>query len=320
MLANAIRGTMFFSGCLASFTQIGYAARRLMWQKSAQDFSGQTWVVTGASGGIGRAIAEQAVRGGATVFCVARNAAKLRELESQFVGVQGAVRPLAADLSLMAEVERVAELLAGETIDVLVNNVGVMINERESTAEGLEKSFATNLLGHYLLTETLRATGALSDSGTVINMASGGLYTVPLKTKALQGTRDYNGTVTYAYHKRAMAMLNAWWRDQGVRAYVMHPGWVATDGVATAMPVFQKTLGPLLRDAAGGADTALWLAASKPEQNAPGSLWFDRGERAAHYFPGTEQGDDIEALLDYLASCLHSARHAGEGVAAVSAG
>ncbi len=320
MLANAIRGTMFFSGCLASFTQIGYATRRFMWQKSARDFSGQTWVVTGASGGIGRAIAEEAVRGGATVYCVARSEAKLRKLESQFVGVQGSIYPLPADLSLMSEVERVADVLAGESIDVLVNNVGVMINSREVTAEGLEKSFATNLLGHYLLTETLRGAGALAEGSTLINMASGGMYTVPLKITALQGTRAYNGTVTYAYHKRAMAMLNAWWRDQGVRAYVMHPGWVATDGVATSMPVFQKTLGPLLRDADGGADTALWLAASRPEQNAPGSLWFDRGERSAHYFPGTEQGDSIEALLEYLTGCLEEARAADLGAASVSAG
>jgi NAD(P)-dependent dehydrogenase (short-subunit alcohol dehydrogenase family) len=192
---------------------------------------------------------------------------------------------------------------AVEPVDVLVNNVGVMLARPRRTAEGIDAGFATNLLGHYLLTETLAEQRKLVPDATVISMSSGGAYNVPLEIEALTDLVPYDGTLAYAYHKRAQLVLNAHWRSarqEALRAYVMHPGWVDTPGVAGSMPLFRMALGPILRHPAAGADTALWLAATRPEQRSPESLWFDRAENPSHLLPGTRQGASRAALLDLL--------------------
>lgn len=301
-LSNAVRGSLFFPRFLPSFSRLGYCGRRWVWPDKAVDFSGQRWLVTGASSGIGQAIARRAAEAGAEVIAVARNEARLAALSDE---CPGQLRALSIDLSNMAVVGSLADQIAGEAdgIDVLVNNVGLMLNEREETAEGFEKSFATNLLGHYLLTEKLRISGAL-DAGMVINMSSGGMYNVALELDQLQGGSTYDGTFTYAYQKRAQVTLNRWWREQGLSSYVMHPGWVNTPGVETAMPEFYALTGPLLRSVDEGADTSIWLASARPSQPFSDGIWFDRAFRPAHFLPGTRTGASGDALADFLEAQL----------------
>ncbi len=295
---DLLRGAVFFSCFLPSFTRIGYAGRRLFWSKQDWDFSGQRWVVTGATSGIGYEIARHAAALGAEVHVVSRSPAKLAALAES---LDGNVVTHAADLSVMSEVKAVANHLANELpgIDVLVNNVGLMLGDRIQTAEGLEQSFATNVLGHYVLTEALRSQKRLED-GIVINMSSGGMYNVPMTLDRLQGGERYDGMLTYAYQKRAQVLLNSWWRKQGLTSFVMHPGWVDTPGVETAMPDFYKATKAVLRDVEAGADSALWLAATKPQQTRPNGIWFDRKLRADHVFADTRSGADAPALVEYL--------------------
>ena len=128
------------------------------------------------------------------------------------------------------------------------------------------------------------------------------MYAVPLDVAALDRQPAYDGVRAYAYHKRAQVVLTGDWRRRGAaggRVYVMHPGWVATPGVERSLPTFRRWLGPWLRDAAGGADTILWLAAERPRQDAEG-IWFDRRLRPAHVWHGSRGGDDVAVLLDRL--------------------
>ena len=98
----------------------------------------------------------------------------------------------------------------------------------------------------------------------------------------------------YAVHKRGHGA-------SGLRCYVMHPGWADTDGVKTAMPNFRRRLRTVLRNAAQGADTALWLAATRPADKGAEAFWFDRAPRAAHAFPHTMRSkykaEDLAAFL-----------------------
>ena len=79
----------------------------------------------------------------------------------------------------------------------------------------------------------------------------------------------YRGAVAYARAKRAQVVLShEWarrWASEGLASYAVHPGWVATPGLATGLPTFAK-LGPLLRTPAQGADTIAWLAADEPRR------------------------------------------------------
>lgn len=298
----------FYGRFLVSFSAIGYRARAITWRPLSADFTGKTWVVTGATGGIGRAIVAGAASHGATVIALARSREKLAELVRETKG-PGRVLPLEVDLALVADTRRAAaELVARRTpLDALVNNVGVLLDDLSVTAEGFETSYATNLLTHWVLTEALLAGGALTPNATVIEMSSGGMYNAPmmLDYMGMKEPRKYNGVYAYAVHKRGQAELIKYWHGRhatrGMRFYVMHPGWADTQGVKTAMPNFRRRLKSVLRDSAQGADTALWLAATRPAEPGPEAFWFDRAARTAHAYPHTARSKhgpaDLAAFL-----------------------
>ena len=305
--SNVLRGALFFSWFLPSFTKLGYKVRNLTWQKQQFSFEGQTWLITGASTGIGREIARTAANAGAHVHVVARSEDKLQHLVAEIQPNSGTIIPHCNDLSLMSEVEKLTDKLATQEIkiNVLVNNVGLMLNEYSETAEGFETGFATNLLSHYRLTEALITSNALVHGATVINMSSGGMYNVPLDIAELQNDSHYDGTLAYAYHKRAQVALNAYCRQRYLgrfRSYVMHPGWVSTPGVETAMPEFHQAMGGLLRGVDAGADTALWLVQERPLQATDDGIWFDRALRSGYFFSDTRKGAMPEDLVAYLTS------------------
>ena len=92
---------------------------------------------------------------------------------------------------------------------------------------------------------------------------------------------------------------------RGIAFYVMHPGWADTDGVKRSLPRFRKILRPILRDAASGADTALWLAGTRPAQPERELVWFDRAIRPAHVYERTRASKDTpQSLVAYLESEL----------------
>lgn len=307
---DVLKGMYFFTRFAYSFSALGYRQRRLLWKNRPRDFRDQRWLVSGASGGIGRAIAAGAADGSAEVLALSRSADKLADLKSN-VGESILSRPV--DLSLTENVLTfLDELSASEcksTIDVLVNNVGVLLNKHQVSDEGHELSFATNLLNHYVLTNGLIERGLLADDAVIINMSSGGMYNVPLKVERLNELNPdrYDGVQAYAYQKRAQVELNEWWRqrhaDRDWCFYVMHPGWVDTEGVKTSLPGFRALFQHVLRDAAAGADTALWLAATRPSQKNDGSIWFDRAEHSAHLGRSTRRdADDADTLVEFLNS------------------
>ena len=74
-----------------------------------------------------------------------------------------------------------------------------------------------------------------------------------------------------------------------VAVFAMHPGWVATPGLSDSLPGFDKVMGPLLRDAAGGADTIVWLAGSPAVAGQTGGFWHDRRRRPEHRIGRTKE-------------------------------
>lgn len=295
----------FYGRFLPSFTRLGYGVRRLAWAPTAMNFRGQRWLVTGASGGIGARIAREASRAGAHVLAAARNAENLARVRASETALGGRIDAAVVDLALQRDVERLIEELsaAGERFDVLVNNVGVLLDDHQLTEEGRETSFATNLLNHYCLTEGLMRRDLLQHDAIVISMSSGGMYNVPLMTTPLNvlTPASYDGVAAYAFHKRAQVVLTHYWNakysDRGVSFYVMHPGWVDTIGVQTSLPRFRRILRPLLRDEHAGADTALWLAAVRPPAPSNEHIWFDRAPRTAHAFARTRATTDTAQTL-----------------------
>ena len=112
-----------------------------------------------------------------------------------------------------------------------------------------------------------------ADAPRVITMSSGGMYTQRLDVGALDPIAgEYDGVRAYARAKRAQVELTRLWEQHegptGVRFVSMHPGWVATPGIESSLPSFNRLMRPILRTAEEGADTAVWLAASPDSQLA----------------------------------------------------
>ena len=103
---DALKGLHFFTRFAYSFSALGFRQQRLFWKDRSFDFRGQRWLVTGASGGIGRAIAQGAALHGADVLAAARSAEKL----SQLIEDTGEnVTSLQSDLSLTHEIKRLLD-------------------------------------------------------------------------------------------------------------------------------------------------------------------------------------------------------------------
>ena len=304
---RSLASLFFYARFLRRFSALGYQRAARDWAPLSPDFSGQTWLVTGATGGIGRAIALQANRCGARVLAVARDELKLKQLKRD---ADKPIRlvPLKLDLSRLADIRRLParRSVQAHPVDVLVNNVGVLLNAHRLTDEGFEASFATNLLGPFVLTEALRDAGSLAPEGIVINVSSGGMYGSALKLDPMNCTDPdaFDGMAAYAMHKRALVELTRWWNQQWQGApavHVMHPGWADTDGVKSSLPLFRQALQRVLRDADQAADTVLWLAQQRPPVPEKGGIWLDRNLDPEHEFGWTRRtphsGADLAAYL-----------------------
>ena len=301
----------FYCRFTPSYSKIGFHFRKLSWRRLKGDYTGQVWLVTGGSEGIGGSAAQSAVAGGATVISVARSIDKLKVFAQSTAHPDKVILEV-ADFSLQKDVHALVARLVqrGLKIDVLVNNVGIQKKDQVLTAEGIEASFATNILGHYLLTRELLDSGLLKDDCTVIEVASGGMYNHMMVVDDLNITGPgYLGVRAYGLAKRAQVMLTRAWREKYAGTarnfYAMHPGWVNTASVNRSMPRFVAILKSVLRSHQQGADTIVYLADQKPKQQQADVIWFDRKERSAHIFahtPHTKNSpqDVVQALEGHL--------------------
>jgi NAD(P)-dependent dehydrogenase (short-subunit alcohol dehydrogenase family) len=292
------------------WTNIGYKVREKSWEPITESLEGRTVIVTGATSGLGKAASQELARLGADLILVGRNPDKTAAARDQIVADTGndRVRFELADLSLLAEIRDLAgRLLANEpAIHVLVNNAGTLFNERSETAEGIERTLATNLLGHFLLTNLLIPRLVESAPSRIINVASGGMYSQRISISNLQNDRgEYKGAAAYARTKRGQVILTEMWAErlaaQGVTVSSMHPGWADTPGVVHSLPTFYKITKPFLRTPAEGADTIVWLAASDEAADHTGRFWMDRRPRPTHKTNRTkERPEKRQELWDAL--------------------
>lgn len=290
------------------FSRLGIAARRYLddrsgepspaWSEDFRSMQGKTVVVTGGTSGLGKATAMQLSKLGASVWLLARDAAKGEAAVDEIVEASGNddVSVLLADLADLSTVrDWVAELSANvEKIDVLVHNAGLLADQRTITVDGIELTFQVHVAAPFLITALLRSQ-LTAARGRIITVASGGLYTQPLVIDDLQSEHDYQGTVAYARAKRAQVLLTEEWGARfaplGITAHAMHPGWADTPGVERSLPRFHQLAAPLLRSPDQGADTIVWLAATPADRLGTGRFWMDRKPRSTHKVPWTRRGD-----------------------------
>ena len=297
----------FLDKSLLGYTKLGTLARHIDVKDEFPGISGGHVMVTGATGGIGRAVTQRLAANGAVVHAVGRSREKLDALQTD---TNGTVITHQTDLSNMGSIEDLATdfLRAGHRLDGIVNNVGVMTHERVITDEGFELTYALNLLGQYVLVMNLLPALVTSSPSRIVMVSSGGMYSQSLDVMNLQSSEgEYDGTAAYAHTKRGQVVLAEEWArtlaTDGIRVNSMHPGWVDTDGVRDALPTFRRLTGPLLRNEAQGADSIVWLIASDDGGAHTGQFVHDRQTRPTHRMSRTKTSDTARSdLLAVLAT------------------
>lgn len=288
--------TIFFS-----YNRIGYVLRNnLIWDASdlALSLVGKVVLVTGANAGLGFATALGLAQRGATVYLVCRNAAKGEQARAEIAAAtrNPNIHLAVVDLSSLESVRGfVTQFSQTESrLDILINNAGVLLPKREVSVDGIELTFATNVLGGFLLTQQLLPLLRQSTPARIIHVSSGGMYARKLNVDDLQFEREsYNGPLAYAQSKRAQVILNEHWAEHlagsGVTSNCMHPGWADTPGLQSSLPGFRNLVQWTLRSSAEGADTILWLAVTNRVAGRSGKFWFDRRARPTHRMAATRE-------------------------------
>ncbi len=284
---------------LGGYTALGYRIRSAGWSDAdLRRLDGKVVIVTGASSGLGQAAAEGLARLGATVWLVVRDKTRGERVRAEIIERSGndGVHVAVCDLSRLRSVRQFAAQFAGESqrLDVLVNNAGVLTQERELSPDGIELTLATNVIGPFLLTSELIGLLSKGKPGRVINISSGGMYTQRVRVDDLESERgDFDGPAVYARTKRAEVILTEMWARRlppsEIVVHAMHPGWANTAGIQSSLPRFYRLTRPILRTAAQGADTIVWLAAADQPAACSGGFWHDRRQRPTHLLPGTRE-------------------------------
>ena len=310
---------------VVGYTRIGSGLRRRWWpaDPASDALVGKRVLVTGATAGIGLAMARAFAGLGATVYLLGRNADKVRDCvaaicdETPGADVVGEV----CDVSDLEAVANWCADFAGRVpaLNGLVHNAGLMPKERIVTREGHEVQLATHVLGPHLMTERLLPLLNAAHGASVVFVSSGGMYSTPLVVDDLESSHEYNGVRSYARTKRMQVVLADSWSRRlagtDIRVESMHPGWVDTPGVAEYLPRFRVITKPLLREVADGADTAVWLVATRPPSN-PGHFWHDRAQRPTTF--GWQRHENPAKVRRFLneVSELTGTSHAWTGLRA----
>jgi NAD(P)-dependent dehydrogenase (short-subunit alcohol dehydrogenase family) len=241
----------------------------------------RTIVITGASDGIGAAAARALSQSGDRVVIVGRSPGKTAAV-AEALGTDH----LVADFACLDEVRTLAAELQERypRIDVLANNAGGIMGDRETTIDGHEKTFQVNHLAPYLLT-TLLMDRLVASQARVINTSSAAnLLFGKIDLDDLQGETKYSANKAYGDGKLANILftreLHRRYSDQGLTTAAFHPGVVATSfstGSTTLMRlIYQTPLKRLLLGAEQGADTLVWLATATPGADWASGEYYEK--------------------------------------------
>jgi NAD(P)-dependent dehydrogenase (short-subunit alcohol dehydrogenase family) len=260
------------------------------------DQHGRLAVVTGANSGIGLIAARELARAGADVILACRNTAKGADAERAIreAAPDASVTVEALDLGSLASVRSFAERFRSShgSLDLLINNAGVMAPPRQVTSDGFELQFGTNHLGHFALTGLLIDTMTGRNDARVVTVSSGAHRTGHIEFDDLQGERKYRRWGAYGQSKLANLLfafeLDRRLRASGssIRSVAAHPGYAATNLQSAAAPAPDRYLMAvsnviLAQSAEMGALPTLY-AATFPDLEGgsyvgPGGMFEQRG-------------------------------------------
>jgi WW domain-containing oxidoreductase len=249
------------------------------------DLSGKTVLVTGVNSGIGTETMRVMALRGAHVIGTARTLEKASEAAA---GVPGTVTPMACELTDQDDIRRCAATLAetAPAIDIVIANAGIMALPKLEQVNGIEKQFAVNHLGHFLLVNLLKDQITAAENARVVVVSSSAhLQAAPregIQFDNLSGEHGYGAFRAYGQSKLANVLFANGLNQRlghGATANSLHPGVIGTNLARNMNPVLAGVMGlfmvPFSKSVAQGAATQCYVATSADLVGVAGKYFAD---------------------------------------------
>jgi NAD(P)-dependent dehydrogenase (short-subunit alcohol dehydrogenase family) len=245
-------------------------------------------VITGASSGIGFETAKALAREGWRVIALGRDDHRIAQSKAGLAEAGHSAEWLQADFAALSDVRRVAADIAAITdrVDLLVNNAGLLLDGRQETTDGMEKTFQVNHIAAFHLTNLLIKALAASKAPHVITVSSIGHSMIEdIRWDDIMLEREFRAVDAYAQSKLANVLftreLASRAANRNIVASAVHPGMVASrfpDGADehTRQYYAEAERRGTALTSEQGADTIVWLAADRERALPSGGYFFER--------------------------------------------
>ena len=255
------------------------------------DLRGKTAVVTGCNSGLGLETMRVLSLRGADVIGAART---LEAARTACAKIKGNTRPIACELTDLDSIAKCADELSSSAppLDMLICNAGIMMLPKLEQIRGVEKQFATNYVGHFLLVNRLLARVKAAPQGRIVMLSSKGHESAPkagIEFDNLSGEKHYGPLAAYGQSKLAMILfamgLTRRLTGTTATANAVHPGVIATNLGRHLSPVFGAvfrilSFTPLLKSIPQGAATTCYVATSPALAKVSGVYFSDCNPKA----------------------------------------
>lgn len=266
--------------------------------------SGKRALVTGASAGLGVETCRALAAHGAEVVLMARDANRTRAVAAAIAAAlpRASIAVEVVDLADLSSVRACAAKVAKRyaSIDLLINNAGIMACPLARTAEGCELQFGVNHIGHFLLTNLLLPLLAEGGGGRVVNLTSAAHKYSPIRFDDMHFDAEaYDKWIAYGQSKTANVLfaveLSERWGARGVFANAVHPGGIHTElgrhldaqDIAMLTERSKGSSGWSFKSVPCGAATTVW-AATSPLLDGRGGLYLEDCDFSFALRPGQE--------------------------------
>ena len=249
---------------------------------------GKIIIITGANSGIGKATAMGLAKLGGTVVMLCRDQSRGEAARSEIISESGneSVDLLIADLSSQQSIHQFVNDFKKKysKLHVLINNAGVNPTKRQETVDGLELTFAVNVLAPFLLTNLLLDVLKDTAPSRVINVASG-IQSKSIKFDDLQFKKRYIHWRAYSHSKTALVLITYEFarrlNGMGVTVNCLHPGGVKTNITRDYRGItkfFAKLFFSFASSPDKGAETSIYLVSSPDVENVSGKYFINKKE------------------------------------------
>ena len=277
------------------------------------DVKNKNILITGATSGIGRESALALAKMGANITFIARNKLKAENLLTDINKISNGQNSfIIADLSSQEDIKTASEKYLDKNIslDVLLNNAGLINFKRNETIDGFEETFAINHLAYFSLTNLLLDKIKESNSARIVNVSSAAHQFVKrMNFNDIHSKKSYKPFQVYGYTKLANILftkkLSSILESEKITVNSLHPGVVGTSFGQNNSNNLNKVLSfiakPFMRTSEKGAETSIYLCSSPDVSDISGQYFYNcKVTKTSKWAQSKEDADKLWDLSEKM--------------------